>query len=91
MNTDLDYEQVLKRFKSYVETDDLISAQAFLAGLVTEDLPWDHLYQKVYLHACLKKRRAFVEWMDTLFETLEPIQKIALRQMFAYGRYLLNK
>ena len=87
----MDYEPVLKRFKSYVDANDLNGAQTFLAGLVAEDLPWDHLYQKVYLHACLKKRRDFVEWMDTLFETLEPIQKMALRQMFSYGRYLLNK
>jgi hypothetical protein len=68
---ELGYEPVLKRFKSYVETDDLISAQTFLAGLVDEDLTWDYLYQKVYLHACLKKRHAFVEWMNTVFETLE--------------------
>ena len=87
----MEYEPVLKRFKSYVDANDLNGAQTFLAGLVAEDLPWDHLYQKVYLHACLKKRRAFVEWMDGLFETLEPIQKIALRQMFSYGHYLLNK
>ena len=91
----MDSADVVKRFKSYVETDDLISAQGFLMGLVQdpdcEDLPWDHVYQKVYLHACLKKKHAFVEWLNTLFETLEPIEKIALRQMFAYGRYLLNK
>jgi hypothetical protein len=91
----MDTDAVVKRFKSYVETDDLISAQGFLSGLVSDpedlDVAWDHVYQKVYLHACLKKRHAFVEWIHTLFETLEPIEKIALRQMFAYGRYLLNK
>ena len=87
---------MVKRFKSYVETDDLISAQGFLAGLISDpedvvDVAWDHVYQKVYLHACLKKKHAFVEWIHALFEALEPIEKIALKQMFAYGRYLLNK
>jgi len=88
----MDRETVIKRFKSFVELNDLSGAQLFLAGISgDDDLPWDHVYQKVYLHACLKKRGEFVAWMDNLFEALEPIQKIALRQMFAYGRYLLHK
>lgn len=87
---------VVKRFKSFVETEDLSGAQGFLAGLVSDpdaalDIAWDHVYQKVYLHACLKQKRAFVDWIVTLFEMLEPIEKIALRQTFAYGNYLLNK
>ena len=84
-------EDILKRFKSYIDVNDLSGAQGFFLGLAEEDLPWDYLYQKVYLHACLKKRRNFVDWLNTLFEALEPIQRIALRQMFAYGRYLLEK
>jgi hypothetical protein len=85
-------EPVLKRFKSYVDSDDLSGAQLFLQSASDlEDLPWDYVYQKIYLHACLKKRKRFVDWLDSLFEFLDPIEKVALRQMFAYGRYLLNK
>jgi hypothetical protein len=89
-------EPILKKFKSCVELDDLAGAQSFLQAILSaedasEEIAWDYLYQKIYLHACLKKRRKFVEWMDTLFEGLDPIEKVALRQMFAYGRYLLNK
>lgn len=89
-------EEIVKRFKSYVEADDLIGAQAFLQELISGEeenaaLAWDYVYQKIYLHACLKKRRKFVDWMNGLFEGLDPIEKVALRQMFAYGRYLLNK
>ena len=91
----MDTATVVKRFKSFVETEDLSGAQRFLAGLVSDpdcvDVAWDHVYQNVYLHACLKKKRPFVEWITTLFEMLEPIEKIALRQTFAYGNYLLNK
>lgn len=85
-------EDVVKRFKSFVDAHDLSGAQLFYEGVITlEDIAWDYVYQKVYLHACLKKRHDFVKWMDGLFEALEPIQRIALRQMFAYGRYLLQK
>ncbi len=88
-------EEIIKKFKSYIDVNDLSGAVLFYDGLLCfdapEDLPWDYMYQKVYLHACLKKRRNFVEWLTGLFEALEPIQRIALRQMFAYGRYLLEK
>ena len=91
----MDTAVVVKRFKSFVETEDLSGAQGFLAGLVSDpdcaDIAWDHVFQKVYLHACLKQKRAFVGWITGLFEMLEPIEKIALRQTFAYGNYLLNK
>jgi glutathionyl-hydroquinone reductase len=87
---------IVKRFKSFVETEDLSGAKNFLNGLVSDpdscaEIAWDHVYQKVYLHACLKKRQSFVNWINQLFEMLDPIEKIALRQTFAYGRYLLNK
>jgi hypothetical protein len=88
----MEQEAVVKRFKSFVDANDLSGAQLFLAGIAEDEtVPWDYVYQKVYLHACLKKRRDFVAWMDGLFEVMEPIQRIALRQMFAYGRYLLQK
>ena len=89
-------DDIVKRFKSFVETEDLSGAEGFLIGVMSDSneastIAWDHVYQKVYLHACLKKRRRFADWMISLFEMLEPIEKIALRQTFAYGKYLLNK
>ena len=60
---------VVKRFKSYIDIDDLSGAQGFFAGLAseTEPIPWDYIFQKVYLHACLKKRSGFVTWLMDLF------------------------
>lgn len=54
-------------------------------------IAWDFIFQKVYLHAALKKQKAICEWLDTVFTDFDPIQQIALRQMFAYARHLLNK
>ena len=56
-----------------------------------KEIAWDYIFQKVYLHAALKKQKAICEWMDTLFTTFNPITQIAMRQMFSYARYLLNK
>ncbi len=53
-----------------------------------EGIPWDSLFKDVYLHACLKKKPDVIKWMEALYEQMPPLQKIALRQTFSYGRYL---
>ena len=55
------------------------------------EVAWDYIFQKIYLHAALKKQPAICQWLDTVFTEFDPIQQIALRQMFPYARYLLNK
>ena len=57
----------------------------------TDQIAWDVVYKDVYLHACLKKQKLIVEWLLTIYETFDEISKIALRQLFPYGRYLLSK
>ena len=52
---------------------------------------WPNLFQKVYLHACLKKQKEIAEWIVGLFSMFDPITQIAYRQVFFYGRYLLAK
>jgi hypothetical protein len=52
---------------------------------------WANLYQKVYLHACLKKRKEIADWLETLFTQFPPITQIAYRQLFFYGHVLLRK
>jgi hypothetical protein len=51
----------------------------------------DLVYKDVYLHACLKKQKPIVDWLLEVYETLDEITKVALKQLFPYGRYLLNK
>ena len=52
---------------------------------------WQYLFKECYIHACLKKQREIVNWLTTIYETFDPISKIALRQVFPYGRYLLAR
>jgi hypothetical protein len=53
---------------------------------------WAYVFQKVYIHACLKGQREAADWLKKIFEEKsDPIQKIAYRQTYAYGTYLLQK
>ncbi len=54
-------------------------------------IAWDYVFQKVYLHACLKKKVDMVQWLELLFSQFNEIHKIALRHTLIYGKYLLRK
>jgi hypothetical protein len=84
-------DSFLKDCKQMVEKDNLEGLQEYYAEYSDENFAWDYIYQKLYLHACLKKKRRIVAWLDSLYSSFDPIQQIALRQMFSYGRYLLAK
>lgn len=84
-------EAFLKECKTLIEEDNLGALQDYYEDSLGEAYPWEYIYQKLYLHACLKKKKQIVEWMNGLFPQFDPIQQIALRQMFSYGRYLLAK
>jgi trans-aconitate methyltransferase len=81
----------LKDCKQMIEKDNLEGLQEYYAEYSHENFPWDYIYQKLYLHACLKKKQRIVDWLTSLYSSFDPIQQIALRQMFSYGRYLLAK
>jgi hypothetical protein len=81
----------LKDCKTLIEKDNLEGLQEFYMEYSDENFPWEYVYQKLYLHACLKKKPRIVAWLDGLFSSFDPIQQIALRQMFSYGRYLMAK
>jgi hypothetical protein len=89
-------EQLIAEIKPYINNGNLegLKEQWIEYRLETEfdrQVSWDFVFQKVYLHAALKKQKHICDWLDTVFTEFDPIQQIALRQMFSYARHLLNK
>lgn len=83
--------------KNIINKGDLSALQAHYANLQndydwSERAPdWPYVLQKVYLHACLKRRREIAVWLEGLFTSMDPIQQIAYRHTLNYGRVLLRK
>ena len=78
--------------KKYIDDANLEELQRFSFSLLEFNYDWLYLFQKVYLHACLKKRADMAEWLhSTMYSKMDPIQQIALRQVFPYGKHLLTK
>ena len=86
-------DMIVHVFKDYIKHQDINGFKEYLLELqeTYEDMDWSTIFQKVYIHACLKKYTPAVEFLTEKFEDLDPITKIALRQVFAYGRYLQKK
>jgi hypothetical protein len=87
---------IIRFLKGLVDKNDLDAMKMYYNALPEEGedtttIPWDVVFQRVYLHACLRKRTDIVAFLVQVYESMNPIDKIALRQVFPYGRYLLNK
>lgn len=92
------HEIIIKEGKEYIEWNDLPGLQQYVHELVYETEfeehqkpDWLYLYQKLYLHACLKQKKEIADWMKTLFLQFDGIEKVGIRQMFAYGSILLRR
>lgn len=87
-------EAVIGNFKHYIDLGSIESCQQYLQELFDEydsGIPWEYIFQKVYIHACLKKQKTIVNWLMLVFTYLDPIQQIGVRQVFSYGRTLLTR
>jgi len=88
-------EELVQQIKPLIEEGNLEAMQIAweeLSECTEFDRPvaWDYVYQKVYLHAALKKQRSICKWMDELYADFDPVIQIALRHVFPYARYLMN-
>ena len=78
--------------KNYINMNNFEDLKTYIPTLFEYNYDWPVLFQKIYLHACLKKNEPIATWLQTsIYPLLDPIQQIALRQVFPYGRHLLQK
>jgi hypothetical protein len=89
-------DQLISEIKPYINKGNLEGLQLQWEEYRNEtdfgrELAWDYIFQKIYLHAALKKQSAICDWLNTIFTQFDPIQQIAMRQMFSYAKHLLNK
>jgi hypothetical protein len=86
--------EIIRDCKKYVEENNLDYLKEYLQNILQDDREHDYpvIFQKIYLHACLKGKRDVAEWLtNSVYPIMEPIQKIALRQVFSYGNHLLKQ
>ncbi len=89
-------EQIISQIKPFINTGNLQGLKDLWVEYSNytdfgKEIAWDFVFKKIYLHAALKKQKEICQWLDTIFTQLNPVTQVALRQMFAYARHLLQK
>jgi hypothetical protein len=88
--------QITEEIKEIINKKDLSLLQIYWMDLQNTEFPciidWTTLFQKLYLHACNKGCVDITIWFEkVLFEQLDPIQKIGLRQNWFERKLATNK
>jgi hypothetical protein len=88
---------IIHEAKKHIEDENLPSLQEQIHELfentaLPREPDWPFIFHKVYLHACLKGKHEIANWLTSaMYPLMDPIQQIALRQIYSYGRLLLSK
>jgi len=88
--------EALKRLKTVIDQGDLDQFKEELICVSSElsnlSIDSSFLFQKLYLHSCLKKKYKIASYLEKdIYPLLPEIEKISIRQCFPYGKYLLKK
>lgn len=90
-----DADELVREIKSFIDNDDIYEIERIyreeLSTNTDNNLNLGYIYQKAYLHACLRQNRGIVEFLKPLFGMLSPIDQMTIRPMFSYGDFLLRK
>ena len=76
-----------------VESGNLSAIQILWEECQEKDLnmEWDMIFKTVYLHAALHKQYPICDWLDTVYQTMDPALQHILLPIFPYARSLLNR
>jgi len=89
-------DEIVRRCKRYIDEKNDSALQGFYEDIIdtydTSNLDWPTIFHRVYLHACLRGNETLASWLHKeLYPKMDPIQQIALRQIFPYGRHLIKR
>jgi hypothetical protein len=81
----------VKECKEFINRGYLEGLEAFVTANLDKNIAWEYVIEKLYIHACLKKKADLADKVLEKVSLLDPIQQIAIRQMIPYGKWLLSK
>ena len=89
-------DELIQTCKNWIDMKNTCGLQTYICEMMETEYPtepdWPYIFHRVYLHACLKGLADAASWLETtIYPRMDPIQQIALRQIFPYGRTLIQK
>lgn len=87
--------QQIQDLKELININDIDAFKSYVNTIIIpmeKSIDIAYIFQKVYIHACLKGRKEIETYLrEQCFHLLPQIEQISIRQVFAYGRYLLKR
>ena len=90
----INQNEIIKNCKSYIKDNNLAALKLYYTNLHELNInvgTYQYIYQKVFLYTCIVGVEDVLMWLVELYKEFDEISKIALRQLFIYGKYLLKK
>lgn len=91
-------QEIVFHAKKQIDAGDLEGIQRMYLDILNTEFETGHepdigyMFHRLYLHACLRGQETISIWLQrALYQNMDPIQQIALRQIFPYGRMLLAR
>jgi uncharacterized protein YktB (UPF0637 family) len=88
---------IIKECKKIIENENLQKLKEYYNTLdkheifISNTIPYEYIFQKLFIHACNYGNKEIIEWLIEKYYEMDNIRKIALRQLFFYGKYILKK
>jgi len=88
---------IIKECKKIIENENLQELKEYYNTLdeyeifISNTIPYELIFQKIFIHACNYGNKEIIEWLVEKYNEMDNIRKIALRQLFFYGKYILKK
>ena len=91
-------KEIIRVCKDYINTNQNDEFQNYVLNTIINTtyeykLPYEYIFQKIYIHSCLKKNSILASWLkeEIYAKYFDCVQQIALRHVFNYGDFILRK
>lgn len=85
--------EIIKQSKHLIKTNNFIELQKSYHNIIEDnvDISIPYLFKEVFFYSCQLGNEIIIKWLIELYTNMDDITKISLRQIFPYGKYLLNQ
>ena len=85
-------KEIIKQSKYLIQTNNLVELQKAYYIIIDNqtNISIPYLYKEVFFYSCQQGNEIIIKWLIEVYNTMDDINKISLRQIFPYGKYLLN-
>jgi len=89
-------KEVIKNCKNFINNNDLYELKQYYNHILDLKIEYninlEYLFKEVFYCACYTLNKEIILWLISIYNTFDDITKIALRQIFIYGKYIfINK